>query len=52
MASLSDDFYELDKKRYRIVGNKTGKAYTLGDPVRIRLIAAHIEEKTLDWILI
>ncbi len=49
VSSLKDDYYEYDKERYRLIGNRTKKAYTLGDTVSIRLIAADIEEKTLEW---
>ncbi len=49
LSSLKDDYYELDKKNYRIIGSRKHKKYSLGDSIRIRLIAANIEEKTLDW---
>ncbi len=49
LSSLKDDYYELDKKNYRIIGNRKHKKYSLGDPVNIRLISANIEEKMLDW---
>jgi len=49
VATLGDDFYELDKKNYRLVGNRNKKTYSLGDKIRVRLIAANVEEKTLEW---
>jgi len=52
LSSLKDDYYELDKKNYRLVGNKTKKKHSLGDTVRIRLISANLEERTLDWELV
>ena len=34
MRDLENDYYTLDQKNYRIVGQKTKKAYSLGDKVK------------------
>ncbi|MDE1966545.1 MAG: ribonuclease R [Patescibacteria group bacterium] len=47
-----DDFYELDKKNYCLVGQKTKKRYRLGDSVRFKVISADLERKTLDYALL
>lgn len=52
ISALGDDYYELDKKQYRLVGSKTKKTYRLGDKVRVRLLAASVEDKTLEWKII
>ena len=52
VSSMKDDYYVFDKKHYRIVGNKTKKHYSLGDKVTVKLIAADIEARTLDFELI
>lgn len=46
---LKDDYYKVEPQNYRIVGEKTGKAYTLGDKVKIKLIGTDIEKKTIDF---
>lgn len=51
MRSMRDDYYVFDKKRYRIVGNKTKKQYSLGDTVTVKLIAADVEQRTIDFEL-
>lgn len=49
LRDMDDDFYELDEKQYAIVGQKTGKKYSLGDRVRVKLVNADPENKKLDF---
>lgn len=49
LRDMKDDFYELNEKLYAIVGKSTGNKYSLGDKVRVRLVAADPEKKTLDF---
>ena len=49
LRDMKDDFYELNEKLYAIVGKSTGKKYSLGDRVRVKLTAADPERKTLDF---
>ncbi|MDE1919384.1 MAG: ribonuclease R [Patescibacteria group bacterium] len=50
IKDVGDDYFEYDEKHYQIVGRRTKKAYRLGDPIRVKLIAARIAEKELDFI--
>lgn len=50
VRSVGDDFFEYDEKHYRLVGKRTGKAYQLGSPIKVKLIAARIAEKELDFV--
>jgi ribonuclease R len=52
IKDLGDDFYELDQKNYCIVGTRTKKKFSLGDSVRVRLISADLDRKTLDFKLV
>ncbi|MEK7505789.1 MAG: ribonuclease R [Patescibacteria group bacterium] len=52
LRDLTDDYYILDEKNYRLVGEKTKKTYSLGDKVRFRVTAADPERKTLDYKLL
>ncbi len=49
LRDMKDDFYELSEKHYAIIGQKSGKKYSLGDKVRVRLVAADAENKKLDF---
>lgn len=52
VRTLGNDFYVYDQKRYRLVGERTKKTYALGDPVRVRLVAARLAERELDFALV
>src|SRR3989344_5915797 len=49
LRDMKDDYFELNEKLYAIVGKKTGKKYSLGDKIRVKLIASDSERKTLDF---
>ena len=52
LRTIKSDFFEFDEKNFRLVGRRTRKVYTLGDPVRIRVKATSIEQKLLDYELV
>ncbi|HUY62450.1 MAG TPA: ribonuclease R [Candidatus Paceibacterota bacterium] len=50
IKDVGDDYFEYDEKHYRLVGRRTKKVFQLGDPVRVRLVAARIHERELDFV--
>jgi ribonuclease R len=52
LSSLSDDYYVLDTKRYAIVGEKNKKVYSLGQKIKIKLINADLDRKTMDYEMV
>ena len=50
IRAVGDDFFEYEEKQYRLVGRRTKKSYRLGDPIRVKLLAARVAEKELDFI--
>ena len=52
LREIRSDFYEFDEAHYRLVGRRTRHEYRLGDPVRIRVAAANLEQRLLDFELI
>ena len=55
MISLRDiksDFFEFEEAKYRLVGRRTRRTFKLGDPVRIRVKNANLEQRLLDYELI
>jgi ribonuclease R len=52
LRDMNDDFYELNEKLYAIVGKKSGKRFSLGDKIKVKLIAADPERKTLDFTFV
>jgi len=52
VSKIGDDFYTLDKKTYSIKGERGGKSFTLGDKVKIKLLDADLDKKTLDFVIV
>ncbi len=50
MADMNDDFYEFDEKKYRIMGKRNGKVYTLGDKIMVRVKKTDIDKRLIDLV--
>ena len=50
IKDVGEDYFEYDEKRFRLVGRRTRKTFQLGDPIKVKLIAARIPEKELDFV--
>jgi len=47
ISKLGEDFWNLDEKNYRIVGEKTGTAFTLGQEVTVTIESADLDNRKL-----
>ena len=52
LRTLQDDYYEYDDANYCLVGRRHHKKYTIGDPLRIRIVRANLERKQLDFEIV
>ncbi len=52
LRDVKSDFFEFDEQNYLIRGRRSGKVYRLGDPVKIRVKAANLEQRLLDYELV
>ena len=52
LASIRGDYFEHLASAYAVKGQRTGKVYRLGDPVRFKVMNANLEEKQLDYELV
>jgi ribonuclease R len=51
MTDLGDDYYELEKENYRIVGQRTKKIYTFGDAVKVQVKETNLARRSMDLYL-
>jgi len=42
IAELSDDYYDHDERRHRLVGERTGRTWRMGDPVKVRVVRVDV----------
>lgn len=49
LSEFKDDYYAIDKENYRIVGERNGADYSLGDSLRIIVKDVDLVKKTIDF---
>ena len=52
LRTIRSDFFEFDEKNFRLIGRRSRKVYNLGDPVRIRVKSANLDQVLLDYELV
>jgi ribonuclease R len=52
ISNLGEDYFNFDEKTYSIVGEKSGKKFTLGNSVTFKVKAADIDKRMLDFGLV
>ena len=51
VSSLENDYYQFDAATQRLVGERSGKAYALGDELRVRVQRVDMETRRIDFRL-
>lgn len=51
VRTIGSEYFNYSAKEYALVGERTKKKYALGDRVRIKLVAADLAARTLDFEL-
>lgn len=51
VRSLRDDYYEYDERTARLVGERSGRVYSLGQPVRVTVASVDTMARTIDFEL-
>ncbi|MBR2936497.1 MAG: ribonuclease R [Paludibacteraceae bacterium] len=46
-----NDYMQFDEENYCLIAARSGKTYTLSDPVRVRVTKVDIERKLIDFVL-
>lgn len=52
ISTLDNDYYQFDATKQRLIGENSGMIYRLGDKVKIRVVAVHLEQKMVDFSLV
>ena len=52
LESIQDDYYNFIEGKYMVIGELTGKTYSLGDRVRVKCVKANPEERQIDFVLV
>jgi len=52
LRDIPGDFFQFDEQRYEVYGHRTGRRFTLGDAVRVRIRRADLQKRQLDFELL
>ncbi len=52
VSTMGGDFYNYVQKEYALVGQRSKKKLALGDKVRVKLVAADLSARQLDFELV
>jgi ribonuclease R len=51
VSGLGTDYFSRDKSGYRLVGERSGRVFRLGDHLKVRLVNVVIDERKIDFEL-
>ena len=51
ISSMDDDYYHYHEDKMALIGERTGKIFRIGQPVRVILKRADSEERQIDFVL-
>lgn len=52
ISSIADDYYEFNERNYTLVGNHTGRKFSIGDEIDVQLVKVDIEKVQIDFELL
>ncbi len=50
LSSLFDDYYKVDLPNYRLIGERHGRIYRLGDKIRVRVSTVDVEAARIEFV--
>lgn len=51
ITALEKDYFHYDPARHRLSGERSGKRYSLGDPIQVQLVAVDPAERRIDFAI-
>ncbi|MEO8409907.1 MAG: ribonuclease R [Propionivibrio sp.] len=51
VSELGEDYFQYDKVRHQMLGERSGQRYRLGDRLRVELVRADLESGRIDFVL-
>lgn len=49
VTSLKNDYYHFEPAHHRLVGERTGTSYRLGNPILVRVVRVDLDERKIDF---
>ncbi|MGD8498783.1 MAG: ribonuclease R [Chromatiales bacterium] len=52
VTNLDNDYYRFDAAGHRLYGERAGRVFSLGDPVRVRVARVDLDDRKIDFALL
>lgn len=52
VSNMLDDYYIYDERNHTLIGERSRRVYRLGDNVKIKVVKADIETRTIDFAIV
>ena len=52
VSSLKSDYYQFDQVKHRLIGERTGVSYRLGDTVTVKVVRIDLDDRKIDFELL
>jgi ribonuclease R len=52
VSTLQNDYYHFDADGLRLIGERSGQSYRLGDEVQVQVARVNLDERKIDFELI
>jgi ribonuclease R len=49
VSSMSDDYYIFDEERFRLIGRRRKRSFSMGDEIRVRVESVDVEEREINF---
>jgi len=51
ISVLPDDYYQFDPIKHALLGERTGRRFRLGDPIKIQVARVDLDKREIDFVL-
>jgi len=51
ITALDRDYYRFDPAHHRLVGERSGRTFRLGDPLEVTVAAVNLDDRKIDFVL-
>ena len=51
LPGIDDDYYVWDREKWRVQGRRSGRTFSLGDSIKVRLIKTDAEKMEIDLVM-
>ncbi len=51
ISTLPDDYYQFDSIKHVLLGERSGRRFRLGDPIKVRVARVDLDQREIDFVL-